>query len=146
MKKSKMIGVIISAIVIIVSVFAVVYNAVIVYNSDLKYISYKNIEGTVSSVQAASYSDGKSYYNATYTFTINGSIYNCNSSLTEDFDEYKTGDVATVRYDTKNPNNCFIDSGDSIWSYLYLGISCVILIIAIKVFDKLFRGYYSASN
>lgn len=139
MKKSKMIGVVISAIVIIVSVFAVVYNAVIVYNSDLKYISYKNVEATVTGVQAAAYADGKSYYSATYSFTIDGATYSCSSPLTADFDEYKTGDVATVRYDTKNPNNCFLDSSSGVWSYLYLGISCVILIIAIKVFDKLFR-------
>lgn len=138
MKKSKIVGTIISAIVIVVGVFAVVYNAVIVYNSDLKYISYKNIEGTVSVIQS-SYVDGKSYYRATYSFTVDGMNYSCASDFTDDVDKYIVGETATIRYDAKSPNNCFIVMDSRIWNYLYLGISCIILIIGIKVFDKQIR-------
>lgn len=139
MKKSKLIGVIISAIVIIVSVFAVVYNAVIVYNSDLKSITYKNIEGTISVVQS-SFVDGKSYYNAVYSFSIDNTSYSCNSDITDDVDKYKVGETAIIRYNPKNPSNCYIDTNKYLWNYLYLGVSCVILIIAIKFFDKFFRA------
>ncbi len=139
MKKSKLIGVIISAIVIVVSVFAVVYNAVIVYNTDLKNIAYKNIEGTISVVQS-SFVDGKSYYTAVYSFSIDNTSYSCNSELTDDVDKYKVGETAVIRYNPKSPSNCYVDNSKNLWNYLYLGISCVILIIAIKFFDKFFRA------
>ena len=135
MKKSKIVGTVISAIVIVVGVFAVVYNAVIVYNADLKYLTYKNIEGTVTAVQS-SIVDGKNYYRATYSFIVNGTSYSCSSGYTEEEDKYIAGESATIRYNTKNPSSCYVADESRVWNYLYLGISCIILIIGIKFFDK----------
>ncbi len=135
MKKSKIVGTIVAAVVIVVGVFVLVYNAVIVYNSDLKYISYKSVEGTVSTVQS-SYVDGVSYYMATYSFIVDGTSYNCDSGLTDDGTKYQVGGTATIRYNPKIPSNCFIESNSRIWNYLYLGISCIVLIIGIRLFDK----------
>jgi len=138
MKKSKMVVTIVAAIIIIVGVFAMVYNFVIVYNSDLKYLTYKSINATVSTVQSA-YVDGDSFYKATYSFSINGTGYSCDSGFTTDQNKFIENPTATVRYDPKNPSNCYLVTESRTWNYLYLGISCIFLIFGIKLFDKQLR-------
>ena len=138
MKKSKIVGTIIAAIIIIVGSFALVYNAVIVYNSDLKFLSYKNIDATIASVNST-YIDGVSYYRGVYSFNIDGIGYSCNSSYSSDVDEYVVGMTGTVRYNPKSPSNCFLADDSRTWNYLYLGISCIALIIGIKIFEKMTR-------
>jgi cytochrome c oxidase assembly protein Cox11 len=135
MKKSKIVVTIISAIIIVVGVFALVYNAVIVYNSDLKYLTYKNIEATISTVQS-SYIDGNVYYRATYTFSIDGISYNCPSDFSADENKYVVGDTAAIRYNSKNPTDCYVSENSRTFNYLYLGFSCILLIIGIKLFIK----------
>jgi len=135
MKKSRIVGTIIAAVIIVIGVFALVYNGVLVFNEDLKYFSYKSVDASVSSVQS-SYVDGETFYKATYSFSINGASYACNSDPTDDDEEYIIGSTATVRYDPNNPSSCFVVESGSVFHYLYLGLSCIVLIIGIKLFDK----------
>ena len=139
MKKSKIVGTIISSIVVVAGVFFVVYNAVIVYNSDLKYLSYRSVDATISTVQST-YIDGKNYYMATYSYVIDGMTYKVDTGFTSDEKKYIVGSTGTVRYDTKVPSNSYIDDGKFIWNYLYLGISCIMLIFGIRFFDKQLRA------
>jgi len=138
MKKSKMVATIISAIVVVVGVFAVVYNFVIVYNADLKYITYKNAEGTVTSVQSNSF-EGNNSYRAVYTFGVNGANYAYYSPLTTDEEKYTVGMKGNIKYNSKNPSDCVLVDDSMNMNYLYLGISSIILIIGIKMFDKQLR-------
>ena len=138
MKKSKIAVTIIAAIIVVVGVFAMVYNFVIVYNSDLKYVTYKNVEANIASVQSA-YVDGDSYYKASYSFIVDGLAYGCDSNFTSDPEKYSVGDTALVRYNPKNPNLCYVSDDNRTWNYLYLCISCIVLIFGIKLFDKQLR-------
>ena len=138
MKKGIIVKLILSAILIIVGVFGLVYNVVIVYNGDLKYLSYKSVESTVTSVQSM-YADGNTYYQAVFSYDIGGVSYTHNSDYTTDDSKYIIGATSIVRYDPNNPNSSFLMEDGVIFNYLYLGISCIILTIGIKFFDKYFR-------
>ena len=138
MKKGVIVKMIIAAILIVVGVFGVVYNLVIVYNGDLKYLRYKGVDATITSVNS-SYSDGDSLYQAVYSYEISGVGYTYSSSYTSDSSKYVIGDKAVIRYDSKNPSNSFLMEDGIIFNYLYLCISCFILIIGIKNFDKQYR-------
>ena len=139
MKKSKIVLTIMAAVIIVVGVFTMVYNFVIVFNSDLKYLTYRSVEASVATVQSA-YSDGDSFYKASYSFYVDGMGYGCDSGFTADPDKYTVGDKAMVRYNPKNPTMCYLVGEDKTWNYLYLGVSCIVLIIGIKMFDKQLRS------
>ena len=140
MEKGKIIKTIIAAIVIVVGVFVVVYNIVMAYNIDLKYLLYKNVEANVSTVQSIDI-DGKEYYYANLNYNINGANYSVTSDYTEDVNKYSVDDKVIVSYNPKNPANYHIKSDEMYLSYyLYIFISSIVTIIAIKMFDKQFRG------
>ena len=138
MKKGVIVKMIISAILIVIGVFGVVYNLVIVYNGDLKFLGYKGVDAYISSVNST-YSDQESLYQAVYSYNIGGVDYTYTSSYTSDLSKYTVGDKSVLRYNPKNPSSSFIMEDGIIYNYLFLGISCIILIIAIKIFDKQYR-------
>ena len=138
MKKGVIVKMIIAAILIVVGVFGLVYNIVIVYNGDLKFLNYKSVNATVSSVNS-SYSDGKNYYQATYEYQVNGSNYSYSSGFTTDSSKYIISDTAVIRYNPNNPGSAYLMEDGMVYNYLYLGISCIVLIFGIKLFDGQYR-------
>jgi len=129
---------IVAAIMIVVGVFGLVYNIVIVYNGDLKYLSYKSADATISSVQS-SYIDGNTYYQAVYSYDIGGVSYTYSSKYTTDSEKYTIGEKSMIRYNANNPSSSYLMEDSILFNYLYLGVSCIILIIGIKIFDKQYR-------
>lgn len=138
MKKGIIVKFIIAAILITVGVFGCVYNLIFCYKGDLKYFGYKDMDVKVTSVKTTEI-DGKIYYQAFFNYEIDNTSFSYSSDLTSDSSKYIVDKEFTIRYNPKNPTDISIKEIDVVYNYLYLGISCVILIIGIKIFDKTFR-------
>ena len=138
MKKGIIIKLVLAAVLIVVGVFGLVYNSIIVYTGDLKYFGYRDMKVSVSSVQTTPVED-KMFYQAFFNYEIDNTSYSYSSNLTSDESKYVVGQEVVIRYNPKNPVQCNIKEKEVLYNYLFLGISCIILIIGIKLFDKQFR-------
>ena len=117
MKKGSLFKLIVSSILIIIGVFVFVFNIVIVYNGDLKYLGYKSVVATVTSVQSKS-SDGKEYYQASYNYEIKNESFAYNSNFTSDKNKFVIGEEGIIRYNPKNPIQCFLMEDSVLFNYL----------------------------
>jgi len=138
MKKGVIVKIIIAAILIVVGVFGCVYNVIFCYKGDLKYLGYRDLKVNVTSVRTTEI-EGKTYYQAFFNYEIDNTSFSYSSDLTSDSSKYIVDKEFTIRYNPKNPTDIFIKERDVVNNYLYLGISCVISIIGIKLFDKTYR-------